>query len=658
MKKSISVLLSLIVFLMFITPVYAQESPSWLFDNINFSEAQKILGSGNPDILVAVIDTGIDCSHPALSGSVTAHIDAVDDITVPHTDNCEWNTSKLNSHGTHVAGIIGGKTTGGMQIGIAPGVKFLDIRALDRNGAETKVSIEKGITAAIENHADIINMSLCSEEYDKNIDAAIRRAIANGIIVVAASGNDKKSSFLQPADIPNVICVNATDDSDALAPFSNYGWVSKICAPGVSIFSSVVNEESAEYINGDASLGDYACFSGTSMASPVVCGSIALIKSKYPDLRLLDIQNILYSSARKPQGYTFEKYGFGILDLHAAAKEAQKMHGTDKTQIKLSGGGTIYRVYNGIADFYALSEEELRKQVSGQIYFDFSLSSDLMKPQNLGFLDLNMIVLDSAGFIVNSNTINLNLAGDTGASFSPVMPLNLLPQTSYYYDYDAASQKGRIALLYDYSTFRNYFENGKYFLRLQVGNSYAEVPFEVKDLIENVNLKTSDSSDIKVNLSFDLKTDLLDIPGDVFNEFVILACDKDDPLNLRYPVYSKNITNSILKSGKCSFDFSVPDNYLSNFTSGKIVFVLARGNTKMNTFPVYDFDLASIDIQTGEQISSDSLVYSNQEAVYDNLPAENNNEIWLSVVILVIAASGIALGILIGTLITKKRKQI
>ena len=249
-------------------------------------------------------------------------------------------------HGTHVAGIIGGVrgTTGGID-GIAPNVKLMMVRTVP-DGDERDKDIANAIRYAVDNGANIINMSF-GKGYSPEksvVDEAVKYADSKGVLLVHAAGNDgenlaEKPSFPTPAYVAggkpgNWIEVGASSwkGLDSLAaPFSNYGKAQvDVFAPGVDILSTVPG-------------GGYERESGTSMAAPVVSGVAALLMSYYPNLSAADVKRILIDSATRyadqrvvrPGAENGEQVPFGslsstggVVNAYAAVKLAEQMSST------------------------------------------------------------------------------------------------------------------------------------------------------------------------------------------------------------------------------------------------------------------------------------------------------------------------------------------
>jgi hypothetical protein len=242
---------------------------------------------GSPSVTVAVIDSGVDLGHPDLVGRLRedghVFVDGDDD------------PSDENGHGTNVAGVIAATLDNGEGgAGLAPGVKILSVRVMNRRGMGSDRAIASGIRYAADKGAQVINLSLGAtltigaDTVSQQVTSAIRYAQGRGALVVVAAGND----FLPlenaiVGDNPDVVVVAATDEGDRKAPFSNSGpWVS-IAAPGVHILSTMPTYD--VFLTSDAVPRDerfqknYDYMSGTSQAAPFVSALAALVFSAHPD---------------------------------------------------------------------------------------------------------------------------------------------------------------------------------------------------------------------------------------------------------------------------------------------------------------------------------------------------------------------------------------
>lgn len=248
------------------------------------------------NVLVAVIDSGIDGTHPELSGAIAQSYDATDAKT----------PVKPHSHGTAMAGLIAGH---GKLLGSAPGARILAIRAFDPTGKSaegTTFSILKGLNFAAANGARVINMSFAGPS-----DPAIRRSLEaarkKGIVLVAAAGNEgAKSPPMYPAADPNVIAVSATDADDLILEQSNRGNYIAVAAPGSQIMVAIPDS-------------GYEMSSGTSHAAAEVSGIVALMLERKPGMTPEQARATLLATARDigPPGRD-SLFGAGLADAYAA----------------------------------------------------------------------------------------------------------------------------------------------------------------------------------------------------------------------------------------------------------------------------------------------------------------------------------------------------
>ena len=218
--------------------------------------------AGNPAVKVAILDTGIDQNHEDVSAKIVANQNFT---TSPTVDD-------LYGHGTHVAGIAAAITNNGTGVaGVGYNSSLMNVKVLDDTGSGFYSWIANGITWATDNGAKVISMSLGGSSGSSTLQSAINYAVANGVVVVAAAGNNGNSSPSYPAYYSGAIAVAATDSSDHKASWSNYGsWVD-VAAPGVDVYSTLPNHANQIGATG------YGSLSGTSMATPHVAGLAALV---------------------------------------------------------------------------------------------------------------------------------------------------------------------------------------------------------------------------------------------------------------------------------------------------------------------------------------------------------------------------------------------
>ncbi|THF74057.1 S8 family serine peptidase [Cohnella fermenti] len=244
-------------------------------------------------VKIAILDTGIS-SH--LDLNIAGGTNFVEGVTGYADDN---------GHGTHVAGTIAAKDNNSGIVGIAPGASIYAVKVLKANGTGTYAQVIQGIEWAIENHMDIISMSFTGADESEALHQAIQEANDAGIVLVAAAGNlgAGTETEMYPALFDEVISVGASTQSNVRANLSSTGSQLDLVAPGVDIYSTSSN-------------GGYEFRSGTSMAVPHVTASAAVLLSKYPEMDVAGIKNLLYSSATV-LGTTHE-YGHGLVNLAKA----------------------------------------------------------------------------------------------------------------------------------------------------------------------------------------------------------------------------------------------------------------------------------------------------------------------------------------------------
>lgn len=292
--------------------------------DINAPEAWNT-GTGTRRTVVAIVDTGVDYRHPDLAANMWHNPrGSADGLYGWNFINNSGNVLDDNGHGTHVAGTIGAVGNNGIGVaGVNWNTQIMALKFLDEDGSGFLSNAVKAINYAVARGADVINASFGGGGYDAAMATAIANARANGVIVVAAAGNDGTNNDASP-EYPasysgdNVIAVAATDRYDRLAKFSNYGPNSvDIAAPGASIYSTLPG-------------GKYGTYSGTSMAAPHVAGAIALIWDAHPTWNYRQVVTALLQTADEIPGLT-GKTAHGRLDVAAAIAYASDVPAKDTT---------------------------------------------------------------------------------------------------------------------------------------------------------------------------------------------------------------------------------------------------------------------------------------------------------------------------------------
>ncbi|MGZ8921250.1 MAG: S8 family peptidase, partial [Limisphaerales bacterium] len=273
--------------------------------DIHAVEGWDILSSA-PNIIVAVIDSGIRYTHQDLASNMWRNpgeipgngVDddnngLVDDVFGINAVNDTGNPMDDGDHGTHVAGIIGAVGNNGIGIaGVAWNVKLMACKFLDSDGYGFTSDAVQAIDYARQNGAQVINASFGGEEYSSALFSAIQSARAAGIIFVAAAGNEERNIDTYPAypasyNLDNIIVVGGSTRTDTFDhTYSNYGATDvDLFAPGTAVYSTWGSSDSA-----------YLSNTGTSMAAPHVAGAVALMKARYTNLTSSQIINRLLAS--------------------------------------------------------------------------------------------------------------------------------------------------------------------------------------------------------------------------------------------------------------------------------------------------------------------------------------------------------------------------
>ncbi|HJM04598.1 MAG TPA: S8 family serine peptidase [Candidatus Saccharimonadaceae bacterium] len=361
---------------------------SWALQAVNAPDAWDIT-TGTSDTVVAVIDSGFSLNHDDLQNSWytnsaetgTTELGDACWTGVPEnkqTNDCDddqngyvddwrgWNfvfsdnnpaAGRDNpngdgvAHGTEVAGLVG--AAGNNNTGIATiswSTKVMPLQALSDDGPGFTSDVAAAVYYAVENGADVINMSLGSNQADPAMLAATNYAYDNNVVVVAASGNCGTGTELgcedypaghigYPARNPNVISVGATDSANSRASFSSYGVALDVVAPG----SGTINSPTWTAGN-QTSLYSGALY-GTSFASPFVASLAALIKAIRPDSSVQDITALILATAQKPTAMNnapfTNQYGHGSIDAFKAVTVATSLNEYEQEPILRQAGGPV-----------------------------------------------------------------------------------------------------------------------------------------------------------------------------------------------------------------------------------------------------------------------------------------------------------------------------
>lgn len=262
---------------------------------------------GSPEVVVAVIDSGVDGSHPEFQGQLLTGIDFTETPPVPGGNVDGYG------HGTHVAGVIGALPDNGIGIaGIAPGCKILPVRIFNNWGHSESGRSAAAVIWAVDHGAKVINASWGSPMLGEVSKAAYEYAIQHDVVFVAAVGNSGNEEPKYPGAVEEAIGVSATTADDRWASFSTFGdWVD-LAAPGKGILSTYPMAKG----NG------YRIMEGTSMAAPFVTAAAALVRSQHPDWSVTQVRAQLERTAKDVIMTGKDKYaGYGRVDIARAVLE-------------------------------------------------------------------------------------------------------------------------------------------------------------------------------------------------------------------------------------------------------------------------------------------------------------------------------------------------
>ncbi|MGI8999798.1 MAG: S8 family serine peptidase [Candidatus Limnocylindria bacterium] len=261
-------------------------------------------GSG----IVAVLDTGVQASHPDLAGRVLPGYDFV---------NNDTNAADDNGHGTWVAGIIAANANDGYGIaGISWSDEILPVKIMTREGNGDTADLTSGIVWAANNGATVINMSVGGFPSSPYVQDAVDYAWDKGVVLVGAAGNNGVQEDFYPAAFPNVVSVSATQVNDEFSNWSSFGPKVDVSAPGASV--QTTNCTVCTYADHNT-WGDHTYISGTSFAAPNVAGVVALIRARYPSDTPAQVVSRLISTV-DDLGYsgTDIRYGSGRVNAFRA----------------------------------------------------------------------------------------------------------------------------------------------------------------------------------------------------------------------------------------------------------------------------------------------------------------------------------------------------
>jgi len=280
----------------------------WALPKIHAPEAWANT-PGNRDVIIAVLDTGFDYSHPDKPKNVVPGYDFVNGDSDPQDDH---------GHGTYISGVIAANTDNGTGVaGVCPECSIMPIKVIDGSGMGTYADVAAGIVWAADNGAKIINLSLGGLAYSQALQEAVLYAQSKGALIIAAGGNQGVSDPLYPAAYPDVIGVSATDENDQIWSRSNHGDTIDLAAPGVDVLG----------LNPG---GGYANQTGTSVSAAHVAGIAGLLLSENSALTSGALAQKLFDTAEDlgDQGRD-GSFGWGRVDGGAAVTTPEEANVQD-----------------------------------------------------------------------------------------------------------------------------------------------------------------------------------------------------------------------------------------------------------------------------------------------------------------------------------------
>ena len=280
------------------------------FEAAGLPEAWAVT-TGSPDVVIGVMDSGVDAAHPDLAGAVIEGHNFLDEST---------DTSDPLGHGTAVAGILAARANNAVgSAGVCWRCRLLPLRVLRPEGFARKLTMARALDWAVDRGVAVVNISLYGEDRNGVLHDAIHRARAAGVLVVTAAGNEGWEILEYPAAYPDAISVGALGEDGRLASYSNHGpWV-KLAAPACLTTTQVG--------------GGFGAGCGTSGATPVVAGIVALLRAQAPFASARQIEDALERTAAPLAGVRF-----GRVDAFAALREL----GSPPPQLQPTIGGHAY----------------------------------------------------------------------------------------------------------------------------------------------------------------------------------------------------------------------------------------------------------------------------------------------------------------------------
>ncbi|HWP60816.1 MAG TPA: S8 family serine peptidase [Candidatus Acidoferrales bacterium] len=352
------------------------------------------LTTGSTGVIIAVIDAGVDSTHPDLNNKLLPGFNFVSNTT---------DTSDATGHGTAVAGTAAAETNSGIGVaGLGWNNSIMPLAVINPStGTASYADIAEAIIYAADHGAKVINMSLAGSSYSTTLQNAVNYAWSKGLVLVAAAGNKTTSTPYYPAALDNVVAVSATDKYDQLASFSNFGSWIDVAAPGTSIYTTNRG-------------GGYGTWQGTSFASPQVAALAALVFSLNPGLSNAQVVDLIRSNTTDLGSVGFDQsFGWGRINAYKTLTAAAVLPALNVEVLSPSDGNTVSGTVPVTVD--AASDLGILKV---ELYVDGQLKdTETTAPYNLtwntsgssGVHTLVARAYDVAGNSTNSAPVDVNV---------------------------------------------------------------------------------------------------------------------------------------------------------------------------------------------------------------------------------------------------------
>lgn len=376
---------------------------------------------GDPGTVIAIIDTGVDLDNPDLA----ANVDTVNDYDFVNRDavaqDDTYGSPYAFGHGTHVAGLAAAVTNNGYEVaGVAGRSTILPLKALDALGDGAESDVADAIRYAADKGADIINLSLggvVTGAPDPTMGAAVQYAIDRDVLVVAAAGNEATTQPYYPAAYPGVLGVGATNSTNARASFSNRGFYVDLAAPGEAMWSTQLG-------------GGIRQENGTSMASPIVAGTAALVRSLHPGWSASEVASALVESATDLGTLgRDDSYGYGLVNAADALRVVSpddQIPGVSLTASPITGRVNANTDPNDVFSIPLTAGRRLRLRLTG----DASSSTQVQ------------LLAPGSGTLATASV----LAQTTWTSYPKALEYDILSSGTYYIRVTTASGAGGYSL--------------------------------------------------------------------------------------------------------------------------------------------------------------------------------------------------------------------